>query len=342
MAEVSVTAYKIADCRFFDEATGEEFGDAAAVMENLLQWIGKLATVGESCTYEPKPDDPFLRAYCFDARRIPGEQAYLLAMWNESDSKDDSIQLLSVDSAIGEADVSNVDIDPQASPGYPAYFVVMPERGLILNLRFEHRLNGSQPFRRYILGFMQESSDFCVWDEDDDTKLLGYCEDMAKWDADSAFLPLFRYQLVRRGGDTDWLRRQVTNIRKVIRRAIIYPKLPEHRPMYESAYGILGLTPNNRQSAGINFEYDFKVRLTPEKLEQIIAECAPGEVDDAWSDVGFVMAKQASKIHWLSGSYAREKSVLDVARTEGGMVDPESLANILGAGHLQRLLNEAL
>lgn len=342
MEEVNVTAYKITSCRFYDEARNEEFGDTAAVMADFLEWVRGLGTIGESSTFEPTDNDNFLHVYCFDAREIPGATgAYLISTWNESESKDDSIQLLSVNTPIGQPDLSTVDIDPQTRPGYPAYFVVMPEKELLLNMRFEHRLNGSQGFKRYISGFMRECSKYCVWSKKDENHLLGYSND-GPLEADSSYLPEFKYQLMRRSEDIHFLQRQVGNIRKVIRRALVRPTIEEHKTFLDHAWILLGLRPNNRLKAAINFEYEFKTRLTEEKLNGIIENYEENETDLPWADVGFVMAKKSQRVHWLSGKYSKEKCRIDVFRDTSGLIKTEALAATLGKGELERLISEVV
>lgn len=339
--EVNISLFSIRRCGYFDDATGQQFGDLAGAAEDLIDWLDGLGTIGESVTFDPKEDDPFLRVFCFDARPIPGRNAYLIATWNESESDEDEIQLLRMDAAIGDADVSVVTIDPTSLPGYPAYFVFLPDSGQVMNLRFEHRRNGSPAFQRYITAFLAGCSRHCVWDSKNSAKLLGYAEDGKTLGED--YEPAFEYQLVRRQGNIDWIRGQVSNIRKIKRKATVRPVIEAHRSFLDDAFIMLGLKRNNRLKADINFEYEFKTHLTLDKLNKIIEHCSNGvDEEDAWNDVGFEMAKASGKTHWISGSYAREKDVLNVPRTEGGMHDTAALAAILGDGHLERLIASAL
>lgn len=339
--ELTVTLYKVANCGYIKEDDGSIFGGLRDICDDFLEWLPHLATVGETATFEPAESDSFLRTFCFDARRIPGVDAILIATWNESENAEDEIQLLAVNAAIGHADISSVEIDKGSLPGYPAYFVFMPADGRLLNLRFEHRLNGTRALQRYIQGFMARESRFCMWDPKNADRLLGYSPDGNK--VAKGYEPKFEYQLVRRGGRIDWFRSQSASIRKVVRRAVVYPAVEEHRAFFDGAQRLLGLAPNRRLKAGINFQYEYKTHLDLPKLDQIIEGCAnPENAEDSWSDVGFEMARQSGKIHWLSGSYAREKASLRVAKTSGGMVDTEELAVLLGKGHLQRLLASVL
>ncbi len=262
-------------------------------------------------------------------------------MWNEAANDEDSIQLLSVASRIGHADVSSATIDPQSKPGYPAYFVVLPDREIILNLKFEHRLNGSQSFKRYILGFLRDCTRFCIWDEGNPDKLLGYSPTQ-EIEENTSYLPEFEYHLLRRQGNIEWLQAQSSNIRKVRRRAVVNPTISNHKTFLDSSFELMGLPVNNRLKAEIRFEYEFKTHLTLEKLNKVIDACSVEGDDSAWEDVGFVMAKASGKTHWVSGSYAREKTRLEPPRTQGGMIDTEALARLLSNGQLERLLAVAL
>lgn len=336
--ELTVTLYKVASCDYHNEGEGETFAGVREIFDDVLEWLPGLASIGETLTYEPSEDGSLLRTFCFDARRIPGFDAILFAMWNESANVDDTIQLLAVNSAIGNADVSAVEIDASSLPGYPSYFVVIPGEAQFLNLRFEHRLNGTKAFQQYVRGFMSREARYCRWSEDG-LHLLGYSPD--EGGPRQGYTPRFEYQLVRRAGRTSWFRDRVSDIRKIVRRTVIYPAIDEHRTFFDEAQRLLGMRPNRRLRAGINFQYEYKTHLDLGKLNAILEQCAQPALDDDWSDVGFEFAKQSGKIHWISGSYAREKEQLQVPRTEGGMVNTAELAVLLGQGHLARLLRSA-
>gem|GEM_PF-5402891 len=124
------------------------------------------------------------------------------------------------------------------------------------------------------------------------------------------------------------IRANVANIRKIIRRASVSPRVEEEKAFLDSAFSLTGLPVNNRLRAEMPFQLEFKTKLTPDKLEQVIAHYNETN-DGAWNDVGFTMAGDSQKIHWLSGALAREKASINVARLESGMVDIESLAEYL-------------
>lgn len=329
MEELTATLYGVSKCRYHDENAATSFCDLGLVLDDLQAWLKGLASIGESCTYEPSQDDSFLRTFCLDIKPLEIERAVLVATWNELSSVEDGVQLISSGAAIGEAEVSTVAIDALSVPGYPAFFVLLPEKSLLLNLRFEQRLNGMSAFRRFVLGFMQESAKWCVWQQDN--KLLGYAEDQEVVVGD--FLPEFATSMGRRASNLDWFRQEVGNIRKIVHRKLIRPVIESHRTYLDMTFEFLGLKPNKRLRANIDFECDFKIRLNEDKLQKIIDEYERVGLDDGWTDVGFVMAKDGQKKHWLSGSICREKILKDIRRTESGTIDID---------HLVEILNESL
>ncbi|MFC5441661.1 hypothetical protein [Rhodanobacter ginsenosidimutans] len=329
MEDITATLYGISVCRYHDEDAADSFCDLGLVLEDIQEWLGGLASIGESCTYEPSQDDSFLRTFCLDIKPLASDRAVLVVTWNELSSVEDGVQLISAGSAIGEAEVSTVAIDALSVPGYPAFFVLLPQENLLLNLRFEQRLNGMSAFKRFVLGFMQESAKWCVWQQND--KLLGYAEDQQS--VTGNFLPEFATSMSRRASNLDWFRREVGNIRKVVHRKLIRPVIESHRTYLDMTFGFLGLEPNRRLRADIDFEYDFKIRLTEDKLQKIFDEYEQTALDDGWTDVGFILARDAQKKHWLSGSICREKISKDIRRTESGTIDID---------HLVEILNESL
>jgi hypothetical protein len=333
MAEVTATLYRALTCRYFDENADKSFGSFAEVVVDLMGWIVRQNTVGETCTYEPLEGDTFLRTFCLDVRQLAVLNAVLVVTWNEVSGTDEGVQVVAANSIIGAANVSTTEIDALSVPGYPSFFVLIPGDETILNLRFSaNRLNGSQPFQRYVLGFMQEGARWVVRKND---VFVGYSPDGSR--AKKGYLPEFRTGLARRKTNLDWLRTNVGDVRKIVHRKLIKPVLEEHRDFLDRTFIMLGLKPNRRLKADIEFEYDFKIRLTEDKLEQIVEEFENRGAEDGWTDVGLIMARDSQKKHWLSGAMCREKLELPVRNASADMADIDSLVEVLN-GRLEEIV----
>ena len=261
-----------------------------------------------------------------DMREIK-THVYVFASWNEVPRLEDGMQVLSVNSKIGSASVSNVELDAMSLPGYPAYFVIDAAHRKILNIRFDvNRLNGSRQLQQYIKGYIEGFSPWCLWDEDDPNKLLGYVNDETGeiLDLESRFST----RLARNSTNVEFIKRNVHKIRKVIRRVSASPMIEEEKKFIERAFSFLGWQPNNRLRAPLGFQYEFKTKVTPEKLENMLEKYST-EADDKWSDVGFVMARESQKVHWLSGAIARRKIEVDVPETLPGVIDIDALSTFV-------------
>ena len=270
----------------------------------------------------------FSRAFCIDLRDL-GAGRYLLATWNELPSVEEGVQVLQVQSAIGAADISAVQVDALSLPGYPAFFCIDTRRQRVVNIRFDQRLNGSRQFQRFIGGFLTSASPWCIWNAANDEDLLGYSnDDGAPPEIAEGVVARFATSIVRVDAEENYIRSHVHDIRKLIRRATVSPVIESHKKFLDAAFELAGLPVNNRLRADINFQYQFKTRLTPEKLSAVIA-AHESDPSDTWDDVGFVFARESQKVHWLSGSIARTKQQLDIGRSEGGMIDVESLAGYI-------------
>lgn len=328
MEEATLTLYRVRECGFYNESDEHQFASLAETMRSLLRWTTTLASIGESSTYSADEDADILRAFCLDLRDL-GAGRYLLATWNELPTVEEGVQILQVQSPIGAADISAVEVDALSLPGYPAFFCIDTRRYKVVNIRFDQRLNGSRQFQKFVTGFLASASPWCVWDEDDEEALLGYSDD----DSDDPVMAegavaKFATGIVRLEAEENYIRENVNEIRKVIRRATVDPEVESHKRFLDSAFELAGLPVNNRLRAEIKFQYEFKTRLTPEKLDAMINAHEANPLDN-WDDVGFVFARESQKIHWLSGSIARRKRNVDVRRADGGMIDVESLATFI-------------
>lgn len=323
MEDATLTLYNIEKCGFY---SGDEFRFATTTeaIEAFEGWARNLASVGESTTYDPTEDDAFLRAFCLDVRRLGRSNARLIVTWNELAHVEDGVQTVAMNSPIGHAEVAVMQLDPMSLPGYPAYFVLDPARNQVLNIRFEQRLNGSRQFQRFIQGYLGGFSDWCIWNNDR-SALRGYGNANRLTEG---VMPEFSTSLVRTAGDVDYIRTHVDDVRKVVRRANISPVIEEHRSFLASAFGFLGLRPNNRLRADVQFQYEFKTRLDAEKFGQIVAEYEK-DPNDPWNDVGFVLRRDAQRVHWISSAIARTRIRIDVGRTADGMINIDQLVAYL-------------
>lgn len=332
MEEVTITLYGVRLCGFYDDKEEHQFASLSESMRSLLEWTKTLDSIGESSTYSPDEDADVLRAFCLDIREL-GNGKYLVVTWNELAKVEEGVQVLQVNSKIGEADISAVEMDPLSLPGYPAYFCVDARRKKVLNFRFDQRLNGSRQFQQYMAGFLSGFSDWCVWNEADDEELLGYSDD-DELEIAEGVVAKFATTLSRVSAEIDLFRDRCDEIRKMVRRAVVDPEIEAHKTFLDSAFKLAGLPVNNRLKADINFQYEFKTRLTPEKLEGVIAAFDDHAVGDTWSDVGFVFARESQKIYWMSGSVARDVVQIPVNRSDSGMIDIDSFVEYL-EGNLQ-------
>jgi len=336
--DATATLYRVSKCGFFNEETGEAFGDLKELVPDFGAWLEDLHSVGETVTFEPSQDGESLRVFCLGLIQISGQDAFLFSTWNEVPSLEEGIQLLNVESAIGSAEVSGVAVNPRSLPGYPAYFVIMPSTGRLLNLRFEQRLNGTRGFARHIEGFLASASRYCVWDANDEARLVGYAKEGGV--VAEGFDPAFRYVIARRPGQMQYFRSRALEVRKLHRKMIIHPIEVEHRPMFEAAQRFLGMEPNARLRAAIRFTYSYKTRISQDRMNSILEfGFGDGVPFEDGEDIGFTFAKEASKIHWVSGSYARSKVRINADRTPDGMVSLSSLADALAGGALERILD---
>ncbi|MEZ5484580.1 MAG: hypothetical protein R3F01_05410 [Lysobacteraceae bacterium] len=322
MEEVTQTLYQVRNCGFY-VADEFRFATCGEAFQGFRTWTETLESVGDSSTYSPSEDDDILRAFCLDVRELQTPGRWLLVTWNELATVDEGVQVVETASRIGNAHVSAVEVDAHNLPGYPAYFCIDTEGGVVLNLRFDQRLNGSRQFQRFMQGYLAGTSPWCVWNADDPNELLGYEAENGQG-IEKGAVPEFSTTLTRVARRDDFIRQNVNNIRKVVHKASVNPVIEEHKVFLDSSFRLLGLPVNNRLKAEIPFQYEFKTRLTAEKINLIINEYRE-LVNPVWDDVGFVFARQSNKIHWLSGSVARSKQQVDVERVDGGMIDVESL-----------------
>lgn len=324
--EATVTLYRIGRCGYFDTESGEHrFSTIPEVFSNVERWLDGKA-LGDTCTYVPNEDIPFLRTFCLDY--LVANDAALFVSWNESERGVKGVRSINENDAVGSASIKTVSLGKNDIPGYPAFFWILPQDGLAINVRFsDDRQNGSQPFQHYMRQFLYIHSDWCVFGargDDDDVPLLGYARDEVSEPEDLE--GHFDTHLNHRGGEISHLMNNRENIIRIIRKKYLRVRCHEDNDLVTRLLIAARVKDPKMNSFNNRVRYELPFKPSTDQLNNVI-DSWNAEEDDG--DIGFRLKGETNRIYWLGKALSREKIILDVVRKGDGMIDSASLLDAL-------------
>lgn len=332
--KAKITFYRIDQSGFYRWGGEEpEFGGTAEMLNELHQWSqGK--QLAETKTYEPADGSDLLPVYLMDI--TPGQDSWLVTMWNQTPSVDGNFAAAMGNSQVGNTEVVLKEIPEGGIPGFATYFWFLPERNVFASIKFQHLITGQKPMQEYMESYLTLYSSHAVLTEPDegvDIELAGY-----RQRPDAAIQnvsPRFRTALLKKPGDHDLLIEHADQIRKIHRKTTLHlNREPElafwQRLLQKSLLRQPQVLPDH-----VRVKYELKVQLDREQVEQIIVSWIDAH-DREWDDYGFQLKGEASP-HWLSHSIARDEFQLDVIRDNLEVVNARSLLEAI-EGRRQAIL----
>jgi hypothetical protein len=331
--QARITFYTVNNCGYYRRRqTAPQFGALSDTLTHLLRWVDPgRKPLEETSTYTPNENsEGALRTFCVGMHRnAQGE--FLLITWNELSNHDGAVASIDVSEPVGTAVPTMREFDRNLVPGFPAYFWFIPDRNLVVNVRFDtERLSGTRGMNLYMQGFLNHFSPHVVLGEsteDAEHNVIGYAPD-----ARSETVPVNpRFHCVQRHRPQhiQSLRGRRLHIRKIIRKAVLAPTTAVERRGLAAFFQMLGVVdiPDALPTIRSKAELDF----TPSapQFDQMVANWNDHPEDD-WQDIGFKFHGE-NKIEWLSAGAARFSYELDVDRGEQGFVAARELLTALSA-----------
>jgi hypothetical protein len=336
--KAKITFYDINRCGYYKRGEDyPEFGDTKSLLINLKDWAKQNdMTLEQTCTYEIGDHKPEYRTFCFDLIVNPSNNSFLLTTWNELPSSSNKFAAVMGHDPVGRVKVNLTDVPKNSIPGYATYFWFIPCKDLIAAIQFQHNYNGRENMEAYMRGFLAKfSMNVVTSPKDHDTIVLGYKKD-DDLSPDSSLSPQFKSMLHRRKGPVEYIRSNLKNIRKIIRKEIISFDLEDKRVFWQKALQRMGVSqPQVPDKASEKIKIEMNYSPLEDELEEMINFWQTNEnIGDKWDDLGFKMEGE-TEIRWLSHCLAKSEFNLDLIRDNDEIINAESLLN-------QLALNESL
>lgn len=335
MEQVKVSLYRVASCGYYPRGNNNppQFGGVDDILRDLQRW-GADKRLAHTKTFDPSDGGNHLPVYLVDATRH--DTAWLLTLWNESHNTEGTITSINGQAAVGNAAVSETEVEEGHIPGHATYFWFLPDEGLMASVRFQHPASGVSGMNKYMRCFVQRFTSFVVLGEPDEggrRAIVGYRPNQTT--APSHYSARFKTEVFVKPGHLDEILANAANIRKLERKAKLDLAIRTKKKFFQELLEDFHLVTPRTGQYEAKIKYEVEVNgLEEDEVREIISQWREEDQDD--SDYGFVLRGE-NNAHWLGKEFVRETFELEIERDNAELVRPQSLLREL-ARHRAHLL----
>jgi len=341
ISEVSISLFTVSKCGYYKADTmnnagvASEFGDLEQTIRNIEKWAhGK--KIHQTATYDV-PEDSELRKTFF-VGIYPQNDDFLICLWNQIIETGKKVASVGMDDVVGDVHTKFTEIDPNRIPGYPTYFYVMPREGKIATVRFGHKSNGMDNFKKYVYEFLKvicpDHVVHHVPEGDEAVKIgrvvRGYRKDVTKEVVQNIF-PRLKIDTIRKAGDLEKIRKNSANIRQIVSKTTISSDVPVDRNFWQVIANMLGGEIQNRRIVDeMNIKIEVPLVVSEDEANSLIDvwEARLQNTDSSWEDLGFRLSGESTPL-WIGKSHARKKFHIDLHWINEELVSPDNLKSEL-------------
>ncbi|WP_311515291.1 hypothetical protein [Oligella urethralis] len=329
MTLAKFSLFEINKCGFYSRNGREfEFGTLKEVLEDLKTWVdGK--PLRETKTFEVKDGDNLNPVYLCNIYKH-NSNAWVVTTWNETESTESGVASIDGSAIVGQAEITISKIPEDGIPGFPTYFWIIPQQGVIVSVRFEHLKTGLPEYRDYMINYLGFFSKYVVMNQNNqsqnDIEILGHRKN-AHDDIDTSVRPLFKTTPIQKPGQFEEIRNNCAKITKITSKTILQRSEQIDRALWQKMLEKMGLGNKEFVTEETLIKYDFRSTITERELDIMIQDWEENQHLTTWYDYGFHIRGRQNPL-WLSGSHARGEVELPIIWT-GAVLNPKELANAL-------------
>lgn len=324
-----LTYFNIFRCGYYQFGESQPaFGSLPGVLRDIQSWIsGK--TLRQTKVFDPADDENVFPVYISDLAINHTTGDAVVVTWNQTPTTaSGQVAAAAGEDIVGAVDVSLMDVPEGGIPGFPCFFLFIPEKSIVVTIRFEGQTHSGQPgLARYLNEFLSKFSSHVVLVETDDGATInGYAP--TEDEKPQSVRPMYKTAQARVPGEIDWLRQNCTQIRKLVRKDHLTTGAPSHFTQLQTIWRWFGIAnPAPPQSGAIRFDFEIDCSVTEDQFIELV-DFDAGEHDKN-KDIGFRMVGESGVVHWLSHSLVKQELDINVQRTDAGLVPANVLLQML-------------
>jgi hypothetical protein len=241
---------------------------------------------------------------------------YALVLWNQINSDGRTVNSLPGDALVGQAKAEKSTVKKGNIPGYPTYFLVLPQHDAVGVVRIVDNVSGLDACKKYLGMFLEVSARAVVTAmEGKEVVIKGYRQ--KKQDPVQPLMPRFALQVRRDETRAQYIRDNAAKVRKVIRlRTLDVQQNPTDFAAWQSFLKWVGLTSNHagrsemrvKNEVDVNNDAPSIIKLVNDNEHLVVAQ---------ENDFGFVMSGEGGDTHWLSNAICSANIELELTAVNG-------------------------
>lgn len=326
--DVSARFYSAVSCGYYPARGPKRFGSIQYLMDELKAWSTNLDLVDTKLPYV----EDALPVYLASISSRNG--VYVVVLWVEvPTTSSKNVASIQANAKVGAATTVENAIVPGTIPGFPCYFVVLPQANTVVSLRLDNSVMGLKQFQGFMESFLSTASSAVRVDAADQTAIVSYADELGTEHEDVR--ARFALHLIRHGEQSDFIKQNAHRVRKIVRVRTLQSARPSDRNFWQELVDEIGFTQRPAQNLSTRLKYEMAVTAEPGQINQLVDDNVDA-VDQAKNDFGFILEGDSTTIHWLSNSIASLDLELNLAQ-EGGMISPVQLLSRMVARKEQLL-----
>lgn len=327
MAKINYYVYKIIRHGMYNAKNNKGiYTDLTEIFSGLKSWLaGK--TISRTQTYGPLKEEGECQTYCyqladnFSNGNTPSSKKFLITIWNGVPTNNGQVAAIDGTAEQGKAKSETSSFSDEYIPGYPNFFLIMPEKGYAIAIRFEGQTISIQNMSDYMRGFIGLASRPVELTKTSKNRFFVTCKGPNGDEIEG--YPSFKMTRAVQGAKIEYIRSNCSKIHKLLRKDKIEPivKAKANEFWQMMANIMTEQTLSNIGSEPIEFESSIKFTPNHEELDSII---------NAWKNgrktgrLGFKLSND-DKIYWLDKMSVSGEFEIDASPDKAGLVDASVL-----------------
>ena len=325
--------YNIDKLGIYKRGSDEELFDSSeAVLDSLIRWFKQRPNLVNTSTKKADKVVGQTNVYCYDIDGENGE--YVFVLWNELTNADDEILTIPKDSKPGEAKVKSSVNSETVIPGLPSYYWISLNHSLIATIHYDHAITSLVALRNYIIGYMQNFSEFAVTHQDDIDKVIGYRHPDDK-DGDLGY---FKLDLKRKNDEStiEELTQKHDKITKIVRRT---QKQAENVELVGWFHNLASQAVNRGLPKAKDVHVEIELDFTPASANDfldIVAAYQKEIIDpDKYNNLGFVLKGENGRKVFLDGKHLKTEHDFEIKRKGKNPFGASELLDYIGTKQIR-------
>lgn len=315
MTKATLTFYIISEFGYFKRNDPTPLiSDIPSILDQIKTWGDTL----EQIQYTRQNGIDKRGCYLVEARRLASTNNFLLVLWNESHNHSGNVPSIFLNSLKGEPMLAENAVEEGSVPGFPTYFLFMPDSKKIATIRFEGDSTCMPNLSLYMQGFMRIFAKHAVKVKTDEgISIAGYKLDPDdQKEAAKKLRPRVRVKLAPKPSDAAAVWAEREKIRAVIRQEVLSTTTITERTRLSKILDWFrnDATGSSMATQAIKTIVEIDYTPTEQELGQLIAQFQKEDLEDF--DLGFKISGE-SRTRWLGKGSLQAQFDLDVERKKG-------------------------